>query len=64
MNTLFSLLGAIIILIAGAILGFWIEVLTTPELTNGFKNCSNCGPTFAQTERFWRNERTPKKSGQ
>ena len=64
MNTLFSLLGSIILVIVGVIIGFWIETLSTPELPNGFKNCDNCGPSFVDSARFWRNEHTPKKSGQ
>ena len=54
MNFIMSVLGAAVLVAAGAVLGFWIQVLTTPELPNGMKSCTNCGPTFAQTERFWR----------
>ena len=64
MNTLFSLLGAAILVILGLIIGFWIEVLSTPELPNGMKQCQGCGPSFSETERFFKHEPAPKKSGQ
>jgi hypothetical protein len=64
MNAIFSFLGAVILVVLGMVIGFWIETLSTPELPNGFKNCSNCGPSFVETQRFWQNEHTPKKSGQ
>jgi hypothetical protein len=54
MNFIMSVLGAAVLVAAGAVLGFWIQVLTTPELPNGMKSCTNCGPTFAETARFWR----------
>lgn len=54
MNFIMSLFGAIILVALGAVIGFWLQVFTTPELPNGMLSCKDCGPTFAQTERFWR----------
>lgn len=54
MNFIMSLIGAAILVATGAVLGFWLQVFTTPELPNDMKLCKDCGPTFAQTERFWR----------
>ena len=64
MNFIMSVLGAAVLVAAGAVLGFWIQVLTTPELPNGMLSCKDCGPTFLQTERFWRgNEHTTTHTG-
>lgn len=39
-------LGALLCLCLGAVIGFWLEVLTTPELPNGFYHCKDCGADF------------------
>jgi len=38
-NFLWSILGALLMLLLGAILGFWIEELTYSQLTKGFYEC-------------------------
>ena len=56
MNFILSLLGACCMFIVGIVIGFWIEVLTTPPLPNGFVECQNCGPSFVETVR-WRQQK-------
>lgn len=54
MNFIFSILGACILIVLGLVIGFWIEIASTPDLPNGFVECNSCGPSFAETERYWR----------
>lgn len=57
MNFIMSILGAAILFTVGLIIGFWIEVLSTPPLPNGFKECVDCGPKFSETARFWQGKK-------
>ena len=41
-NLIWVLLGAALCVILGAVVGFWIEVLTYSPLTNGFYECLGC----------------------
>lgn len=40
-NFIWSLFGAVLMILLGVILGFWIEELTYSPLTKGFYEC-NC----------------------
>ena len=46
-----SLLGGLVFVLLGAIIGFWLEILMTPELPNGFYSCKDCGPSFVELYR-------------
>ena len=48
--------GTIVIVLFGVVVGFWLEVLSTPKLPNGFYECKNCGDTsWADLHRYWKN---------
>ena len=53
-NFIASLIGTLVIIATGVVIGFWIEVLSTKDLTNGFYECKDCGSTFVETERFFK----------
>ena len=53
MNFILSILGAAILVALGFVIGFWLQIATTPDLPNGFRECTNCGPSFAETHRWW-----------
>ncbi len=57
MNFILSVIGAAILVALGFVIGFWLEIATTPPLPNGFKECGNCGPGFAETHRWWSGRR-------
>lgn len=54
MNFIYSLIGAAILIALGFVIGFWLDVALTPSLPGGMKECTDCGPSFADTLRFWR----------
>ena len=54
MNFIMSIIGAVILVAVGCVIGFWLEIALTPPLPNGFKECKDCGITFAETARWWR----------
>lgn len=53
MNLILSLLGAAILIAVGFVIGFWLQIAITPALPNGFYECKDCGPNFAETLRWW-----------
>jgi hypothetical protein len=53
MNFILSIIGAAILVVLGFVIGFWLDVALTPALPNGFYECQNCGPSFADTHRWW-----------
>jgi len=55
-NFIASLLGTLVIIAVGIVIGFWIEVLSTKDLSNGFYECKDCGGTFVETEKYFRNK--------
>ena len=57
MNFILSILGAAILVALGFVIGFWLQIATTPDLPNGFRECGNCGPSFAETHRWWAGKR-------
>ena len=57
MNFILSVIGAAILVALGFVIGFWLEIAVTPSLPNGFKECHNCGPSFAETHRWWSGRR-------
>jgi hypothetical protein len=57
MNFILSILGAAILVALGFVIGFWLQIATTPDLPNGFKECGNCGPSFVETHRWWSGKR-------
>lgn len=52
-NFIMSLIGAIVLIGCGAVIGFWLDIIMTPPLPNGFKECTDCGVSFAQNLRWW-----------
>ncbi len=57
MNFILSLIGAAILVALGFVIGFWLQIATTPDLPNGFYECTNCGHSFAETYRWWLGKR-------
>lgn len=57
MNFILSVIGSAILVALGFVIGFWLEIATTPSLPNGFKECHNCGPSFSETHRWWSGRR-------
>ena len=55
-NFIASLLGTLVIIAVGIVIGFWIEVLSTKDLPNDFYECKDCGGTFVETEKYFRNK--------
>lgn len=53
-NFMASLIGTLVIIATGVVIGFWIEVLSTKDLPNGFYECKDCGSNFVETERFFK----------
>jgi hypothetical protein len=53
-NFIASLIGTLVIIATGVVIGFWIEILSTKDLPNGFYECKDCGSTFVETERFFK----------
>jgi len=52
---IFSLIGAVILVILGCVIGFWLNIVITPDLPNGFYECRDCSDkSWADTERWWR----------
>lgn len=45
--------GILVCLTLGAVLGYWIEELTYKE-NPGYYTCKHCGPSFLDTERWWK----------
>lgn len=57
-NFIASLIGTLVIIAVGVVIGFWIEMLSTTKLPNGFYECKNCGSSFVETERYFRRNKT------
>jgi len=57
MNFILSVIGALILVALGFVIGFWLQIAITPKLPNGFYECHNCGPSFAETHRWWAGKR-------
>lgn len=55
-NFIASLIGTLVIISVGVVIGFWIEMLSTNKLQNGFYECKDCGSSFVETERYFRNK--------
>lgn len=51
LNFIMSLLGCGILIMFGAVIGFWLEILLTPDLPNNFYECKDCGPRFIDLYR-------------
>jgi hypothetical protein len=50
--------GTIVIVLFGAVIGFWVEVYTSQKLPNGFYECKNCGDmSWADLQRYWKNKK-------
>lgn len=41
-NFIWIILGALLCLLLGAVIGFWVEELTYSPLTRGFYECKGC----------------------
>jgi hypothetical protein len=54
-NFLLSIFGVGFCISLGVVIGFWLQVLLSTDLPNGFYECKDCGVmSFAELERYWR----------